>query len=229
LADGLISLPLCLCGFFLEWILSDAVRYNVGDKVRHRTRPEWGEGTIASAQSATHDGQPAQRLVINFANHGRVTINSALAPIVPADAVSASAESRAQTSGGGAGRGWLSELEGKNLDADALSELPDDVSDPFAALVRRIRLTGDLYRFKREPRSVMEWAVAQSGLTDPLSQFSRNDIEQQFVAFEQAREAHLRSLLVAARKAGDAAAIEEAKQHQLPEARTAADRLMRTL
>lgn len=202
--------------------MSDAVGYNVGDKVRHRTRPEWGEGTVATAQAVTHEGRPSQRLVINFANHGRVTLNATVAPIAPAGDVS----TLAATSGGA---GWLHELEGKSIDADALSELPEDVSDPFATLARRMRLTGDLYRFKREPRSVMEWAVAQSGLTDPLSRFSRNDLEQQFVAFEQARDAHLRSLLVAAKRAGDQAAITEAVQHKLPEARQAAERLMRTL
>lgn len=202
--------------------MAEVVRYNVGDKVRHRTRPEWGEGTIASAQAATHDGRSTQRLVINFANHGRVTLNSAMAPIAPADTVNSPA-------GKPSGGGWLRELEGKDINADALSDLPEEVSDPFATLSRRIRLTGDLYRFKREPRSVMEWAVAQSGLTDPLTRFSRNDLEQQFIAFEQARDAHLRSLLVAAKKAGDTAAMNEAAQHQLPEARAATERLKRTL
>jgi len=206
--------------------MSEAVRYNVGDRVRHRTRPEWGEGTVASAQAATHEGRSAQRLVINFANHGRVTLNSAMAPIAPADTVNVPA---GKPSGGGGGAGWLSGLEGKNIDADMLSDLPEDVSDPFASLARRMRLTGDLYRFRREPRSVMEWAVAQSGLTDPLTRFSRNDLEQQFIAFEQARDAHLRSLMVAAKKAGDTAAMNEAAQHKLPEARAATERLMRLI
>lgn len=223
--------------------MNDAVCYNVGDKVRHRSRPEWGVGTVASAQNATHAGEPTQRLVINFANHGRVTLNTAIAPIAPADSVIAPAGSTKTSSagggstsgggspsgGGGGGGGWLNQLEGKSVDAEALSDLPEDVADPFASLARRVRLTGELYRFKREPRSVMEWAVAQSGLTDPLSQFSRNDLEQQFIAFEQARDAHLRSLLAAAKKAGDQAALDEARQHPRPEARTAAERLMRLI
>jgi len=210
--------------------MSDAVRYNVGDKVRHRRRPEWGEGTVASAQNATHGGRPAQRLVINFANHGRVTLNAAVAPIAPAGSSStATATSTSTSTSGGGGGGWLNQLEGKTVDADALAVLPEDVSDPFASLARRLRLIGELYRFRREPRSVMEWAVAQSGLTDPLSRFSRNDLEQQFIAFEQARDGHLRSLLAAAQKAGDAAALDQARQHPRPEARAAVDRLMRTL
>lgn len=204
--------------------MSDSVRFNVGDRVRHRTRPEWGEGVVATAQSIAHNGGSAQRLVISFANHGRVTVNAAIAPIVPADAAPAPAAAASSTSG------WLNRLNaGNSVDADALSDLPEDVTDPFTTLARRLRLTLDLYRFSREPRRLMDWAVAQSGLTDPLTRFSRNDLEKQFVSFEQARDAHLRSLLQAARKGGETALIDEAAAHPRPEARAAVARLLRTL
>lgn len=196
-------------------------QFHRGDRVRHAVRPEWGEGVVEQATAAPGD---AQRLVVSFASHGRVTLNTAFASVVPANG-------SAQT---GAKQGWLDRVATAAAATAAarptrLGELPEACTDPFASLTRKLRATLDLYRFERTPRGLMEWAVAQTGLTDPLSQHSRHELEQQFEQFERARDAHRSALLRDAKRSGKLAEVEALRDELKPHAIAALDRGLRAV
>jgi hypothetical protein len=86
-------------------------------------------------------------------------------------------------------------------DADeALLRIPDRASDPFSSLSDRLRGTLDLYKFADSPGGLLDWAAIQTGLKDPLSRFSRHELEQYFTRFRASLDDHLRKLLRDARK-----------------------------
>lgn len=205
--------------------MSESMTFARGDHVRHAGRPEWGEGVVESAQTILHDGRKAQRLVVKFTHHGRSAVNTAVATLERSDGQTAGPPSEPQA-------GWLDRAAGAAETADRprkLSELPEAATDPFASLNRRVRATAELYRFTEEPRSLMEWAIAQSGLEDPLGQYTRHELEQQFQLFQQAREAHLRDLLRTARRQGERLDLDALKQHPDPAIRQAVARVARSV
>jgi hypothetical protein len=77
----------------------------------------------------------------------------------------------------------------------AFSTLPEATTDPFRPLVARVKSTLDLYRFTNEGASILEWAAAQTGLKDPLSTFSRQELERHFANFRIILDNHLRKLV----------------------------------
>ena len=167
--------------------------YRFGDVVIHPKRPEWGRGVVARVETISQDGRPAQRLHVRFANEGLKVINTGIAPVMPADEGAGMADSGMNA----AGRGWLAELEQKDPQT-VMTELAEQARDPFASVWDRLSFIIGLYRFSLEARSLTDWAVAQSGLADPLSQFSRQELEAFFrrwtsrrddVFFETVREA----------------------------------------
>lgn len=197
--------------------------------MRHPGRPEWGEGRVETAQQQNHQGQPAQRVVVTFANHGRVTLNTAYAPLAMVEAggnghASDAAERQASAAAPASSRprGWLAEVERQKASSATgkphhdLAELPEATTDPFRSLPARVRATLELYRFDETPRSFMDWAVAQSGLDDPLSEYTRHELEQQFQSFARARETHLRELLITAKRKGEMSAVDRMAE-QLPQ------------
>lgn len=152
-----------------------------GDRVKHPERPEWGVGTIAKAESAAHQGTKCQRLTIRFELGGLKTLSTAFAKLRPA------------TDGAEQPKGWLAELERKNP-ADRLTSLPDDVTDPFSGPIERLRRTLQLYRFAPAGASLIDWAVMQTGLKDPLSQLNRHELEDRFRTFRRVLDEHLRKV-----------------------------------
>lgn len=195
-------------------------QYHRGDRVRHAVRPEWGEGVVEQAAVAPGDSG-AQRLVVSFANHGRVTINTAFASIVPANG----------SANDNTGQGWLDRVAATGnggATPKQLSDLPDGCTDPFASLTKRLKATLDLYRFERTPLALMEWAVAQTGLTDPLSEHSRHDLEQNFLTFERQRESQLIALVKDAKRQGRAEAITQLSGKLKPYAQAALQRVWRS-
>ena len=75
-----------------------------------------------------------------------------------------------------------------------MTVLPGQASDPFLPLRRRLEFTAALYRFDPQG-TLVDWAVAQSGLGDPLSRFSRHELEEFFRLWAIERDAHLARLL----------------------------------
>ncbi len=213
--------------------MADRRQYHRGDVVVHPRRPEWGRGVVRQVWPITHDGEPAQRLAVDFDHRGRVMLNSAVAPLAPQGESTTIMNSTATTSrfaSSSSGRGWLDELE-RNVgrsNGHALWELPEQMTDPFASLSQRLRATLDSYRFSTEPRALIDWATAQTGLHDPLTQYNRTELEQAFSGFARNRDQHLRSLVIEMKRKGQTPLLQQAlQQTRQPEARQALQKAIR--
>ncbi|WP_145445339.1 DUF3553 domain-containing protein [Mucisphaera calidilacus] len=189
--------------------------YQTGQEVRHPKRPEWGTGVVRSVEPITHHGVQAQRVAVDFANKGRVVVNTAIASLeITGNAEPAAAGTRVsprklpsrlttQQEAGQKGSvrpgdaGWLNELErgGGATSSGDLWSLPSSMTDPFASLKQRLLATLDSYRFTTDPRSLIEWAVVQTGLDDPLSKYTRSELERAFPRFSRDRDNHLAELI----------------------------------
>lgn len=191
--------------------------FKFGDRVVHTLRPEWGTGIVTQAQNITVDGQPAQRLTLRFDRAGLKTLSAPPAELAPAE--NGAAEATGAVAPAATDDGWLSQLEVGNLN-ERMAMLPEATRDPFASLAQRIRATLALYRFSEQGGALLDWAAMQTGLKDPLTKFNRHELEQYFRRFASEREAHLRRLMLDAKKA-PSAEIDKIKAEALPAARDA--------
>ena len=172
-------------------ITSMTDRFEHGQIVIHTRRPEWGEGVVNHAQPIRHQGKDAQRLVIQFANHGRVTINTAVATIQTKETVNPMSST---TTDRLSGKGWLESI-GQHDPVKMLSTLPDEMSDPFASYHARLTAVANSFRFDASPRALLDWAVAQTGLSDPLTRFNRQELELALSRYEYNRDQYLTQLV----------------------------------
>jgi hypothetical protein len=220
--------------------MPEGVSFKSGDRVVHAIRPEWGEGVIDQASTIFHDGRKAQRVVVVFANYGRVTLNTGVAPLIAREGApfmpsSASATVPILPSESSArGRGWLSNLETRQPGTEELWALPPALTDPFASLSKRLAATLDTYRFSGDPRnptsghSLLQWASMQTGLADPLTKYTRHDLELAFLRFARDRDNHLLELVRTFKREGKLGLVDQALQDTtLPAARAALERARR--
>jgi len=173
----------------------DSGSFRFGDLVVHSRRPEWGTGTVTKAERIRHDGQPAQRLTIRFPSEGLKVINTGIVAVAPAPRPGENGP--AAPAAPAAASGWLGRLEADRPE-ERMTEVPEPARDPFRSVWDRIETTLGLYRFTTEARSLTDWAIAQSGLSDPLSSWSRQELEAFFERFTRRRDEHLRALLLEA-------------------------------
>lgn len=131
-------------------------------------------------------------------------------------------------SGTSGGSGWLDALDPSAARGGELWELPDALSDPFADLPQRLTATLDTYRFSTEPRSLMEWATAQTGLDDPLSKYTRSELEHAFPRFARDRDGHLKDIVRQLKRAGNYPALKDAGRGLFPAAQSALDKAIRS-
>jgi hypothetical protein len=177
-------------------------RFEYGEQIRHMQRPEWGVGQVMRVEELRVDGAISQRLTIRFANAGRKTLSTAHAPLERLEGATGTAahdtgeESLATID---ADSGLLGETSKERI-LEVMTRLPLEIRDPFSTMSRRLRLTFDLFRFDRSGRGLMDWAVAQSGLSDPLSRFSRQELEAYFERWARERDIHLAKILESCRE-----------------------------
>ena len=170
--------------------------FNSGDVVVHPKRPEWGNGTVMSASVILHEGVKVQRLVIKFSNKGRVVINTGVAGLVHKDQNLNRKDVMSTVINRGSGNGWLKDLENEvSAQKHELWALPEGLQDPFLSLEGRLKNTAESFKFSKEARSLMDWAVVQTGLDDPLSKYNRHELEEGFMHFERDRNLHLLDLV----------------------------------
>ncbi len=172
--------------------------WNSGDRLVHTGRPEWGVGQVLAATSMRQDGKDAQRLTIRFERAGTKTISTAVASLAPPDMAPQAAP----------GRPKAANAEPAPSRAELLKRMvriPDSASDPFRPLASRLEATTGLYRFEPTGRLLLDWAASQTGLVDPLSTFTRPDLEEAFKRFQAVLDAHLRTLVHQARREEPAA------------------------
>ena len=191
----------------------DAGEFSPGDVVVHPRRLEWGDGVVDQATNIDHEGRTAQRLVVRFTHRERVTLNTAVAQLMSKEDYTAmrrhnpslgSSRTVQEPASGTASdnRGWLATLE-QDPSEHELWRLPELMTDPFVSVGRRLQATLDSYRFSSEPRSLTAWAVAQTGLQDPLTKYTRQELESAFPRFARDRNAHLLDLVKKIKRTGE--------------------------
>lgn len=169
--------------------------YVPGEKVRHTKRPEWGVGVIQRAESLRRGVHADQRLSIRFANAGLKTVLASVADLQRVNGDAAVSDNGTLVDREMAGEtGWLAEIS-KKKPADAMTSIPSQATDAFIPVWRRLEFVLGLYRFEPVGGKLIDWAVAQSGLDDPLSRFNRHELEQFFANWAIERDAALSRLL----------------------------------
>lgn len=156
-----------------------------GDRVIHSGRPEWGVGQVTAAQVQAVNGTRTQQLTIRFDRVGVKSLSTGFA-----DLKAAQADER--SSGPVAPDAIVEDSEPSA--AERLQSLPEEATDPFRPLASRMAATLALYRFTSSGGSLLDWAIAQSGLRDPLSRYSRHELEHAFERFRAQLDQHLRTL-----------------------------------
>ena len=194
--------------------------YQIGDRVTHASKPEWGVGHVARASAETIEGRPAQRLTIRFERAGVKTLSTAHAALNPAGQAPepSPAEPDADT-------------PPAEVTPDQMICVPEPARDPFASPLERLGQTLSLYRFTKDGASLLDWAAMQSGLVDPLSRFSRHDLEDLYDRFSRSLDQHLGSLVIEVKRAVGpnlrADDLQRVIQAAPPEARAALQRVGR--
>ena len=160
--------------------------FKTGDLVKHPLRPLWGEGEVRQASQTRYNGKDGQRLVVVFKNQGKVTINTAVVQLQAKDEAKDDMNTANSTD-------WLSDLEAKqDSNKNDLTGLPESITDPFTDIVTRLQRTLADYRYTNaNPRSLLEWAMRQTGMDDPLSEYTRHDLEAAFSRYTYLRGKYL--------------------------------------
>lgn len=151
-----------------------------GQKVQVPGKPDWGVGTVLKVQETTANGAPLCRITIQFP-HGTRTLQSPPARLAPPQA---EIERK---------QGWLDSIGGRTID-ERLKQLPDDVIRVLGTPLQRLAVVLKTYAYTDDPKSLIRWARAQTGLADPLSQWSRDELSIAFGVYCNERDAHLRNL-----------------------------------
>lgn len=190
------------------------------DKIRHAKQPGWGVGVVLTAQRISHEGKPCQRLTVRFDQAGKKTVSTAFADLrrleaagtdgtppgtkKPAAGRSASQQPAAKPAPRPATRPApieppapvaTAEQPSPEVLAARIVAIPDDLADPFRPIADRLHATAEAYRFDPATRDLLDWATIQTGLHDPLSVFSRHDLEQHYQTYRIHLDRHLKALL----------------------------------
>lgn len=173
-------------GFGITWVK--------GDKVVHAARPEWGPGEVLQADAAAQDGKPCQRLTIRFQRAGMKTISTAFADLSRAGDAALSEHAPETEHDPLAAAATNASVE------EAMLRLPENATDPFIGLRKRVETTLNLYKYGESSGGLLDWAAIQTGLKDPLSRFNRHELEHWWDRFRIEADNHLKKLLRDLRK-----------------------------
>jgi len=168
--------------------MADERNWKVGDRVRLDARPEWGVGEIVHAGQHVHEGRTCQQLRVRFRSGGLKTLTTALASLREADQAPEHAPHSQRP------RGWLEEAESSDPET-AIRSLPGALTDPFTPIDTRLREAIGALRFEPHGGSLIEWATWQTGLDDPMTRFTRHELESHFEHFRHALVTHARALV----------------------------------
>lgn len=173
--------------------------FEFGDRVRLQRRPEWGIGSVVKVEAAMLNGTRSQSVSVRFVNQGIKVLNTAVAEIelVSHEHVEALADAKAHPMVQWhkiSENDWLAPIAQRKIQ-EVMVSLPENVRDAFCSIKQRLKQTLDLFRFERTGGSLIEWAIAQSGLDDPLSRFTRQELELLFDRWMTYRQDHLLKML----------------------------------
>ncbi|MDA1007794.1 MAG: DUF3553 domain-containing protein [Planctomycetota bacterium] len=174
-----------------------------GDSVKHPNRPEWGIGSITRTEVYSSGSERDLRVWVRFPNVGEKVLLASVAKLeVMGEATGVesiySRPTLSQVEGRSAD-GWLAKFGERNAE-ELMTSLALDATDPFVGLRTRLERTLKLYRFEASGASLNDWAVAQSGLSDPMTRFNRQELEQLHKKWLINLDVHLARLLQDARR-----------------------------
>ncbi|HMQ15467.1 MAG TPA: DUF3553 domain-containing protein [Phycisphaerae bacterium] len=162
----------------------------VGSRVRVLARPDWGTGTVVSLSGATG----VHRVTIDFPVVGRKVV------VVPPGRLGPPEADPIRRAG------WLDSLAGATAD-QRLRQLPSDVAQVLGTPAQRLAAVLPWYGFDADPHALVRWARALVRAPDPLSVWSRDELESAFAAFCRERDAHLRGVAALLRQQEGAPAL----------------------
>lgn len=202
-----------------------AVSLRKGDSVRHPERLEWGVGTVTRTEICTISGSRDLRVWVRFPNAGEKVLLASIARLeVLSEARGMEAiyarPTLTQVEGANAD-GWLAKIGERNA-TELMVGIAPEATDPFASGPVRLERTLKLYRYEGSGGSLIDWAVAQSGLSDPMTRFNRQELEQLHKRWLFNLDAHLAKLLQELRYTNGA--VEQAARAASPAARKAIER-----
>jgi hypothetical protein len=170
-----------------------------GDRVTHPAFPEWGSGAVIKVENAPVNGEPSTRVTVRFVHAGLKKFAGDSIPLVVMQ------DAHAMPSDRSGKRPPILEVE--DLERSGLPEaveqkleeimfmIPLACRDPFNALEHRMRRTLDLYKYDMSGKGLMEWAMGQTGMDDPLTRFNRTELEVYFKQYSFLLKQHLSKLL----------------------------------
>lgn len=178
-----------------------------GDRVRHPKFPEWGNGAVIKAETTMVHGQPTNRVTVRFSSAGLKSFVGHSLPLELLD------DGHSMPGDRECARPAISEVE--DLEKSGLNQaveqklleimhtIPLACRDPFNTSEHRLRRTLELYKYDMSGRGLMEWAMAQTGMDDPLTRFNRTELESFFTHYSHELNQHLRKLLSEMREESD--------------------------
>ncbi len=180
----------------------------VGCTVRCAARPEWGNGAVLTVKSVNVGGQAAHRVSVQFATGHRVLM------VPPARLVAPQALSQEE-----APATWLETIAGRTPD-DLLRLLPAAATEVLGGPGARLAALAPFYEIDPESeKELLRWAKGQSGVPDPLTRWTRDELQSAFRAFCIERDDHLRGLLATLKQARGQEAVDDALAAVPPAAR----------
>ena len=178
---------------------TDIQRFQMGDRVIHAGQPEWGVGIVSTSSMGDHEGVPCQRLVIRFDRAGLKTVSTAFAKIQAAgDRIGTVPEKETPNAQSQGESNPILKASAREIQ-QIMVRIPDAAGDPFATPAQRLKATLSLYRFTDSGGPLIDWAVMQSGISDPLTKFTRHELEDFFGFFEKILWKHLGKMVREAR------------------------------
>ena len=170
-----------------------------GDKVTHPKFPEWGNGAVIKVESVAVKGEPATRITVRFSSAG---LKSFVGDDLPLDVLE---DGHSMPGDRELKRPAIAEVE--DLERSGLTQaveqklqeimhaIPLACRDPFNTSEHRLRRTLDLYKYDMSGKGLMIWAMAQTGMDDPLTRFNRTELEVYFKHYSHELNRHLFKLL----------------------------------
>ena len=124
--------------------------------------------------------------------------------------------------------GWLGRMAKESTQKNELWDLPQAMTDSFSSIEARLAATLDSYKYSTEPRSLIEWAQEQTGLADPMTRYTRVELEQGFPGYARSRRENLQELVRLAKRQGRPDLLRTAlRAAKHPEGRREFERVLR--
>jgi len=168
----------------------------VGFKVCNPLRPEWGVGTVMRVQSTIVGGKSVHRVSVQFTTGHRTLV------VPPAQLAEPQAGPTREA-------GWLDTAAKQTLD-DQLVQMPEEVREFLGTSTQRIVVLSRLYTLDEDGTGIIKWARSQTGVADPLTMWTRDELRVAFDTFRRTRDKLLRSAAAQVRATAGQRTVDEA-------------------